>query len=163
MDDSTNRVRIVPYQPALKRYFHELNAAWITQYFKLEPPDERALLNPEQEILAQGGCIWFAVLDDEVVGTCALKCDGAGVYELSKMAVAPNHQRQGIGEQLIAAAIAEFEARKGEELFLETNAKLAPALRLYERLGFVRQLNLRPGSEYARADVHMIYARSLNE
>jgi ribosomal protein S18 acetylase RimI-like enzyme len=151
-------VRIAPFQPALRRYFHELNAAWITQYFALEPPDERALLNPEQEILAHGGCIWFALLGDEVVGTCALKLDSDGVYELSKMAVAPAHQRRGIGEQLIAAAVREFEARHGRELFLETNAKLGPALRLYERMGFVRQPALRPGSEYARADVHMIYA-----
>lgn len=152
-----DQVRVVPYQPALKRYFHELNVAWITQYFELEPPDERALLNPEQEILAKGGCIWFALLNDEVVGTCALKRDSESVYELSKMAVAPRQQRRGIGEQLIAAAIAEFEAHQGTQLFLETNAILTPALRLYERNGFKRQPQPRPGSEYARSDVYMIY------
>lgn len=54
--------------------------------------------------------------------------------KLTKMAVAPGQRRRGIGEQLMAAAIAEFEARNGRALFLETNAKLEPALRLYARM-----------------------------
>jgi ribosomal protein S18 acetylase RimI-like enzyme len=61
----------------------------------------------------------------------------------------------------MAAAIAGFEGRGGVELFLETNAKLTTALRLYARMGFVRQPTLRPGSEYARSDVYMIYRRSV--
>lgn len=152
-------VRIVPFQAELGRHFYELNRAWIEHYFVMEPPDERLLLQPEQEILAKGGAIWFALLGQEVVGTCALKPGGDGVYELTKMAVSPAHQRRGIGEQLIAAAVADFEARCGTLLYLETSAKLAPAMRLYTRAGFVRQPNLKPGSEYARSDVYMIYAR----
>lgn len=157
MDDSKPDILIVPYRPQLKRHFYELNAAWITQYFAMEPPDERLLSNPEQELLAKGGCIWFALSNDEVVGTCALKPGDGGEFELTKMAVAPSQRRRGIGEQLIAAAIAEFIARDGRALFLETNAKLEPALRLYARMGFERQPNTRPGTEYARADVYMIY------
>jgi ribosomal protein S18 acetylase RimI-like enzyme len=153
-------VRIVPYQAELRRHFYELNRAWIEQYFAMEPPDERALLRPEQEILAKGGAIWFALLGEEVVGTCALKPNGDGSYELTKMAVSPGHQRRGIGEQLIAAAVADFEARSGRLLFLETNAKLGPAMRLYARTGFVRQPHIKPGSEYARSDVYMIYERA---
>jgi ribosomal protein S18 acetylase RimI-like enzyme len=156
MDDS---VRIVPFQAELRRHFYELNVAWIEQYFAIEPADERTLLNPEKEILAKGGALWFALSGDEVVGTCALKPEGEGVYELTKMAVSPAHQRRGIGEQLIAAAVAAFEARDGKLLFLESNAKLGPAMRLYARSGFVRQPNLKPGSEYARSDVYMIYER----
>jgi ribosomal protein S18 acetylase RimI-like enzyme len=159
MDDPKPDVRIVPYEPSLKYHFYELNAAWITQYFALEPPDERILANPEKELLAKGGCVWFALSNNEVVGTCALKPCEAGEFELTKMAVAPAQRRRGIGEQLIAAAIAEFEARSGAQLFLETNTKLEPALRLYARMGFERQPSRRPGSEYARSDVYMIYAR----
>ena len=152
-------LRIVPYQAELRRHFYELNRAWIEQYFAMEPPDERALVHPEQEILAKGGAIWFALIGDEVVGTCALKPSDEGVYELTKMAVSPAHQRRGIGEQLIAAAVTEFEARSGRRLFLETNAKLGPAMRLYARTGFVRQPHRKPGSEYARSDVYMVYER----
>lgn len=152
-------VLIVPYQPALRRHFHALNAAWIEQHFVMEPPDERALLHPEAEIIAKGGRIYFALCGDEVVGTCALKPCGDGWYELTKMAVAPAQQGRGIGQQLMAAAIADFEALGGRTLFLETSTKLEPALRLYARMGFVRQPEPRPGSEYARSDVYMIYRR----
>ena len=150
-------VRIVPFQPALRRHFYELNVAWIAQHFVIEPPDERLLLHPEQELLAKGGCVLFALLGDEVVGTCALKAYPQGELELTKMAVAPGHQRRGVGQRLMAALIEEFETRGGRKLWLETSTKLEPALRLYERIGFVRQAELRPGSEYARADVYMIY------
>ena len=160
MSDADATVQIVQYRAELGRHFYELNRAWIEQYFAMEPPDERALLHPEQEILAKGGAIWFALIGDEVVGTCALKPGGDDVYELTKMAVSPAHQRRGIGEQLIAAAVTDFEARSGRLLFLETNAKLGPAMRLYARTGFVRQPHLKPGSEYARSDVYMIYERT---
>lgn len=150
-------IRIVPYQPALQQHFHALNAAWIEQHFVMEPPDERVLLHPEEEIIAKGGRIYFALSGDDVVGTCALKPCGDGSYELTKMAVAPAQQRRGIGEQLMAAAIADFRALGGRMLFLETSTKLEPALRLYARMGFVTQAQPRPGSEYARSDVYMIY------
>lgn len=152
-------LRVVPFRPELRRHFYELNAAWIRQHFALEPIDERVLSNPEQEILAHGGAIWFALLRDAVVGTCALKSHGPGVFELTKMAVTPEQRGLGIGQQLLTAAISGFEDRRGVELFLETNAKLTTALRLYARMGFVRQATLRPGSEYARSDVYMIYQR----
>ena len=150
-------VGIVPYQSALRRHFYELNVVWIREHFVIEPPDLLMLTNPEREILAKGGAIWFALASEQVVGTCALKASGAAEFELTKMAVTPAFQRRGIGEQLIAAAIAEFEARGGKQLFLESSLKLAPALRLYERMGFERQPHIRPGSPYARSDVYMIY------
>ncbi|HVF36272.1 MAG TPA: GNAT family N-acetyltransferase [Candidatus Saccharimonadia bacterium] len=147
----------MPFEPALRAHFHRLNAAWLTKFFVLEPIDERVLSEPEREILGPGGAILFARSGGEIVGTCALKLDAPLVYELTKMAVDERYQGRGIGRTLLAAAIAEFRARRGQTLFLETSSKLAPALRLYESMGFERQRAPKPDSHYARSDVYMIF------
>jgi DNA-binding MarR family transcriptional regulator/GNAT superfamily N-acetyltransferase len=150
-------LRIVPFKPELREHFYRLNADWLRRYFYLEEIDHRVLSQPETEILEPGGAILFAVLDDAVVGTCALKRDAVGVYELTKMAVSEQHQGLGIGRQLLEGAIAEFQRRKGKTLFLESNSKLIPAVRLYESLGFEHQATLKPDSHYQRSDVYMIW------
>ena len=93
-----------------------------------------------------------------MVGTCALLRESPGVYELSKMAVDESFRGIGAGRRLLDAAIAAFHRRRGRELFLESSSRLATALGMYERAGFVLQPGVRPGSHYARADVYMIYA-----
>src|SRR5690606_9179133 len=109
--------------------------------------------------LGRGGRIWFALLGDEVVGTCALMPDDAeaGAWELTKMGVTANHQGRGIGRRLLEAAIAGFRETGGHRLFLESSRKLAPALKLYASMGFELQPGIKPGSHYARADVYMIW------
>lgn len=150
-------VRIEPFSPALREHFYRLNAEWLRKYFYVEEIDHRVLGDPEAEILAQGGHIVFALLGDAVVGTCALIAEGDGAYELSKMAVDERFQGLGIGRRLMEAAIAEFQGRRGTRLFLETNTRLAPAIRLYESVGFEHQSLLKPDSHYQRADVYMIW------
>lgn len=150
-------VRVVPFSAAMRDHFYTLNAAWLVKYFYIEAIDERVLRNPETELLANGGAIWFAVIDDVVVGTCALKEDAPGVLELTKMAVDERYQGLGIGRALIEATIAEFRRRGARELFLETNSKLTPAIRLYESVGFRHQPSTKPDSHYQRADVYMVW------
>jgi DNA-binding MarR family transcriptional regulator/predicted GNAT family N-acyltransferase len=150
-------VRIVPFDPALRGHFYRLNAEWLTRYFAIEEIDHRVLSQPEDHILRPGGRIFFALLDDAVVGTCALLPEGPGVYELTKMAVTERCQGLGIGRKLLAAAIAEYHALGGERLFLESQETLQAALRLYASMGFERQPGRKPDSHYQRSDVYMIY------
>jgi DNA-binding MarR family transcriptional regulator/ribosomal protein S18 acetylase RimI-like enzyme len=150
-------LRIEAFTPERREHFLHLNAAWLRKYFYLEEIDHRILSNPEGEIIAQGGRVYFALLDDLVVGTCALKWESAGVYELSKMGVDAQFQGIGIGRKLLEHALDEFERLGGKELFLESSTKLLPALHLYESVGFVHQKNRRPDSHYARADVYMLW------
>lgn len=160
-------LRIVPFDPALREHFYRLNEAWLRKYFYVEEIDHRVLSNPESEIIARGGTILFAMLGDDVIGTCALMpaTDGAddggieseGVYELTKMAVDEQRQGLGIGRALLEAALDEFGRLGGRRLFLETNSKLPPATRLYESMGFERQSSLKPDSHYARADIYMVW------
>jgi GNAT superfamily N-acetyltransferase len=147
----------VPFKPALREHFYALNAHWLRKHFVIEPIDEQVLREPEKSVIKPGGAIFFAMLGDQVIGTCALLHESAGVYELSKMAVDESFRGLGAGRQLLDAAIAEFRRRRGSMLFLESSKKLKPALYMYERAGFVLQPANRPGSHYARADVYMIY------
>jgi ribosomal protein S18 acetylase RimI-like enzyme len=150
-------LRIVPFEPALRDHFYRLNEAWLRKYFYVEEIDHRVLSNPETEILQGGGAILFAMLGDDVVGTCALLRESDGVYELTKMAVDEERQGLGIGRALLEAAIAEFQRQRGRTLFLETHSKLVPAIRLYESVGFEHQASIKPDSHYARANVYMVW------
>ncbi len=150
-------IRVVPFAPELREHFYRLNAAWLRKYFYLEEIDHRVLSEPEREILEPGGAIFYALVHDEVVGTCALKCESDGVYELTKMAVDERYQGLGLGRRLLAAAIDEYRQRRGSTLFLESSSKLTPALKLYESMGFEHQPTLKPDSHYQRSDVYMIW------
>lgn len=152
-----DEIRIVPFDPALREHFRRLNVAWLARWFAVEPIDEEVLGAPEREILEPGGAILFALVADAVVGTCALKRESGTVYELTKMAVDEAWQGRGIGRRLLEAAIEEYRRRGGTVLFLESNRKLAPALHLYEAMGFEHQPARKPDSHYARSDVYMIW------
>ena len=152
-----SRLTVVPFAPALREHFYRLNAQWLQKFFRIEPIDEIVLNQPEEHILAKGGAIFFACQAGEVIGTCALRKEAPGVYELTKMGVDEAHHGHGAGRALLAEAIAEFHRREGTTLFLESNSRLERALQMYERAGFVRQPAIREGSHYERADVYYVY------
>lgn len=153
----SDQVEIALFEPRWREDFRRLNIDWLQRFFHVEEVDQRVLSNPEGEILATGGKILFARSGDSIVGTCALIQVEPGVFELTKMAVDPAAQGLGIGRKLIERAIAEYRALGGRELFLETNTKLAPAIRLYESVGFEHQPSVKPGTHYSRANVYMIW------
>lgn len=151
-------VEIAPFRADLREHFYRINAQWLERYWSLEPIDRNVLSEPEKYVLKPGGAIFYALVDGEVIGTVALLKDVAvGEYEVSKMGVEAGWRGRGAGKLLLDAVIAEFQRRNGRMLFLESNSKLGPALKLYESAGFVHQPAIRPGSHYARSDVYMIY------
>jgi putative acetyltransferase len=145
------------WRPEWQPDFERLNLDWLERYFSVEPIDRRVLGDPLTHILGPGGCVLFALLDDQVVGTVALLRHPGEIYELSKMAVDPAAQGQGIGRRLVLAAIDRFQARQGRELFLESNRGLAPALHLYRSLGF-EDRGRKPDSHYTRSDIWMVWS-----
>jgi putative acetyltransferase len=152
------RIRIVDYAPRWRADFARLNIEWLERWFVVEAIDREVLSDPETHILAAGGRVLFAIDDDErAVGTVALKHEGQGAYELTKMAVEPALRGSGVGRLLMQRALDAYLQLGGRELFLESNSVLAPALKLYESVGFVHRPAPRPGSHYARADVYMVW------
>ena len=93
-----DNLKIVPFKLDYKSDFEYLNRQWIEEYFVMEDEDLKTLQNPESYVMEKGGEIFFAILNDNVVGTAAMIPTNNGVYELAKMAVAKNHQGLGIGK-----------------------------------------------------------------
>jgi ribosomal protein S18 acetylase RimI-like enzyme len=150
-------VEIRAFRAEWSAHFERINTEWLERWFVVEAVDREMLSRPQEQVIDRGGAILFAVLDGEVIGTCALLKEAPGVYELSKMAVETGFRGLGAGRKLLDAAIAEFERRGGKTLFLESSKRLTPALRLYESASFVHRPAPRPGSHYQRADVYMVY------
>ena len=67
----------------------------------------------------------------------------AGEAEILTLAVARGHRRQGLGWQLMDAALRELHAQRADTLFLEVDETNAAAIALYRRFGF-REVGKRP-------------------
>ena len=145
---------IIPFRPELASAFAELNRAWIESLFVLEEADWKVLRNPEESIMQPGGQIFFAMDGAQAVGTAAAIRVAPEMFELGKMAVSPSHQGQGLGERLGRAVIDYARSEGAAKVYLETNSRLANAIRLYQRLGF-RKADFPVPSDYEQADVYM--------
>ena len=148
-----DEVEILDFDPAYREHFKQLNLAWIEKHFKVEEPDVRTLSDPEGYILARGGRIFFARYRDEIVGTCALLKENDQLYELVKMAVAPEVQGKQIVKKLCIYAVETARQLGAKRVYLESNTRLTPAIELYKKVGFYK-VALAP-SPYQRVDIKM--------
>ena len=85
--------------------------------------------------------LWLvAVKDGDLIGYIGSQ-SVMGESDMMNVAVHPDHRRKGLGEMLVLALC---EALSGENtsLALEVRSSNAPAISLYEKLGFV-QVGLR--------------------
>jgi GNAT superfamily N-acetyltransferase len=152
---SEDSIVVAAYRPELAPAFAALNRAWIEQFFRMEETDLEMLDDPDGHIISTGGQIFFALAQgNEPIGTVACVRVSDRIYELAKMAVSPSHQGRGIGELLGRTAIDHARASGADLIFLETNSRLANAIRLYERLGFAHAQRPKPSS-YERSNVYM--------
>ena len=149
-----DNLKIVPFKLDYKSDFEYLNRQWIEEYFVMEEEDLKTLQNPESYVMEKGGEIFFAILNDDVVGTAAMIPTSNGVYELAKMAVAKNLQGLGIGKKLLRRCKDFSIEKNASEIFLITNDVLKPALNLYLSAGFVLN-ELNDDDRYDRGNTKM--------
>lgn len=148
-----NTVHIIPYSAANKTAIKTLNEEWLSRYFKIEAADARVLSDPETHIINQGGKIFYAQYNNQIIGTVSLIKEQTNTYELSKMAVTATAQGLGIGKKLLEHTLSIATEMKLDKLILFSNRKLVPALELYKKYGFVE---VPLGSTvYERADIKM--------
>jgi len=63
------------------------------------------------------------------------------VSYLQRLAVRPGHQRHGLGTMLVLDALAWAQRRGATSMLVNTQETNLPALALYERLGFAREVD----------------------
>ena len=151
-------MQITSWNSDYKADFYRLNYAWLEKYFsaKLNQLDHQALASPESYYLARGGYIWFATLNDQRVGCIALACQGAGVYEISKMAVDEQYQGFGIGRRMLLTALQKSRQLQANSVYLETSSLLPRALTLInQHMGFKQTPHPNGTSNYERSDIYM--------
>ncbi len=146
-------VRIISFEPEYKEDFKRLNEEWLKKYFSVEPEDERILSSPE-EIIKNGGEIFFALYDNEIAGTCAAIKIDKNTYELAKMGVTEKYRGKQIGKKLALTVIGFAVAKNAKNIFLETSSKLTAAWNLYKQLGFEQVPNEHP-EKYERCTIKM--------
>ena len=143
------KVSIVTYRKKYKGDFRRLNEEWLNKYFVVEDEDKRFLYNPEKEIINKGGEIFFALLENEVVGTSAMIKVDDSTFELAKMAVTEKEWGKQIGKKLMLTSIGFAVEKRVAKIELSTSPKLTSAINLYQNVGF-RRIRKSPPSAYKR-------------
>lgn len=116
-----------------------LIAAHLADMFRHSPPESVHALDVDG-LRDPDVTFWSVWVGDRIAGCGALKRLDDERGEIKSMRVADEFLGRGIGRAILDHLIAEARRRGMRSLWLETGATPAftPALRLYERAGFVR-------------------------
>lgn len=146
-------VRIVPWGDQYHQKFIDLSVEWLEKYVSVEPADLEILNHPHETILDGGGEIFFALGDEDVVGTVAMIRVDADTFELAKLAVTPKCGGHKIGSLLMERCISFAREHRAKKIILYTNHKLIPAIGLYKKMGFT-EIDL-SNNKYMESDMKM--------
>ena len=90
------------------------------------------------QVGAGDGAFVVAYLDDVAVGCGAVRRLDAVTAELKRMYVDPSVRGRGIGRALVEALEREARLLGVTRVVLETGTRLAPAIKLYQAMGYAR-------------------------
>lgn len=147
--------RIIPYRPELAAYFRDLNLEWLEHFFYVEAHDRELLESCQKEIIDKGGYIFFYENKGEILGTFALIKFSSEVYELAKMAVAPENRGRGIGQEMMEFCISFSREKKWKKLLLYSSTKLKNSIYIYTKYGFKEIPLEQQNNPYNRSDIKM--------
>lgn len=120
-------MNIVPMQPEHVAQVAELERICFADPWSLRSVASE-LVNPLS--------LWLVCEEDgEVLGYVGSQTV-LGETDMMNVAVAPEYRRRGIGESLIAQLVQKLKEQGSHCLSLEVRASNAPAVGLYEKLGF---------------------------
>lgn len=144
----------LPSELKYLQYTHSLEAQYL--------PSIRALISKDlsepysiyvyRYFLYQWGHLCFMALnpeDSSLIGVIICKLETHSSHAaptrrgyIAMLAVSSSFRGQGIATSLVKKAIDAMAARSADEVVLETEETNVPAMRLYERLGFLRSKKL---------------------
>lgn len=114
----------------------------IAQMEKLCFSDPWSEKSVESELSCRLSCWLVALEGDTLIGYVGSQTV-LEETDMMNLAVHPEFRRRGIGEKLVAALEDVLRQRGSKALTLEVRASNAPAIALYEKLGF-QQVGRRP-------------------
>lgn len=117
------------------------HVAQIAQLEKLcfsDPWSEKSI---ETELSCRLSCWLVALEEDTLIGYVGSQTV-IDESDMMNLAVHPDHRRQGVAEKLVKALENALKDRGSKALTLEVRASNAPAIALYEKIGF-QQVGLR--------------------
>ena len=82
--------------------------------------------------------LWLVAVEGETVAGYVGSQTVCNETDMMNVAVTADFRRRGIGEKLVNALVEELKALGSHSLTLEVRASNAPAIALYEKLGFVQ-------------------------
>jgi DNA-binding MarR family transcriptional regulator/N-acetylglutamate synthase-like GNAT family acetyltransferase len=129
-------INIVQYNRKYKSDFTKLNYEWLEKYFELDKEDRRILKNPEKEIIKKGGEIFFAILSENVVGTCSVTKIDDTSFNIKNICVTEKEKGRQIGKKLALTSIGYAVEKDAERITININNKFNTALNLFRGLGF---------------------------
>ena len=118
----------------------EMKAAHVPQVAELEricfadPWSEKSVASE----LDNKWALWFVALEEDKVAGYIGSQTSIDETDVMNVAVHPDFRRRGIAETLINALVTELKNRGSHALMLEVRSSNAPAITLYEKLGFVQ-------------------------
>ena len=125
--------------------FEQMTDAHVAQIAKLEklcfsdPWSEKSVASELNNRLS----LWLVALDGDTVAGYVGSQSVLDQADMMNIAVHPDYRRQGIGRDLVLALSDALKEKGIRGLMLEVRASNAPAIALYEQLGFI-QVGLRP-------------------
>lgn len=129
-------MKVVPYNHEYKNEFIEMNRAWISEMFMMEPEDERELGNIEPYI-EKGGQIFFALdEEDNVLACCMLAPREDGDWEIMKFAARGMYTGTGAGSACLKACIDYARKMHLPKIIIVSNRMCTHAVNLYRKFGF---------------------------
>jgi ribosomal protein S18 acetylase RimI-like enzyme len=103
---------------------------------------EKAGMSPKTRVQAEtalpgswASCHVVAEATDQTVGMARVIGDGGAYFQIIDMAVAPEHQRQGLGHSMLSFLLARIHAEAPPQAYVSLLAD-PPGRKLYEHNGF---------------------------
>lgn len=114
-----------------KEYVTELNENLEFQHYDEELEDPLKKYGPP------AGSLELAYYNGEVAGCVALQFLDEGICEMKRLYVTPDCREHGVGDELVRVILSDAKERGYSKMVLDTLERLRPAIRLYEKHGFV--------------------------